>query len=345
MSPGAARAPGVSARDTAGTLLGRRAAMPVAVAPWRTSGCVHPDGELAAARAAARGRRPVHASTLSSCRIEEIAAAGGHDLVPALLAARRGLTRDLVRRAEDAAARAGAHGRRAVMGRRLRDLRNGFALPAGRTGGQPGRRADRRRTPRGRRRRRSRSTPRSRSARPDLVRPRPAARADDAAPGGQGNPRPRATRGGPWTMGADAVVVSNHGGRQLDGARAQRVALPPVAKRSATRCEVLLDSGVRSGTDVLRALALGRARRAARAGPLLWGLAAERRATVSPRTCCEIMRTRAGGRRDAPGAAAADLGRRPRGPRTERHRASDSARPSRSGTWLESCTARWRTRR
>ena len=55
----------------------------------------------------------------------------------------------------------------------------------------------------------------------------------------------------------DAIVVSNHGGRQLDGAPSAISALPRVVETVAGRCEVLVDGGIRSGTDILRALALG----------------------------------------------------------------------------------------
>lgn len=58
-------------------------------------------------------------------------------------------------------------------------------------------------------------------------------------------------------VGADAIVVSNHGGRQLDGARSTISALPEVVEAVAGRCEVLFDGGVRTGQDVLKALALG----------------------------------------------------------------------------------------
>ena len=58
-------------------------------------------------------------------------------------------------------------------------------------------------------------------------------------------------------IGADAIVVSNHGGRQLDGALATADALPPIAKRIAGRCTVFVDGGVRSGLDVMRMLTLG----------------------------------------------------------------------------------------
>ena len=73
--------------------------------------------------------------------------------------------------------------------------------------------------------------------------------------------------------GADAIVVSNHGGRQLDGATSTIAALPRVADAVAGRCEVLLDGGVASGQDVLKALALG-ARACLVGKAFLYGLAA-----------------------------------------------------------------------
>jgi 4-hydroxymandelate oxidase len=72
--------------------------------------------------------------------------------------------------------------------------------------------------------------------------------------------------------GASAVVVSNHGGRQLDGAPATATVLAPIADAVQGRIEVLVDGGVRRGTDVLRALALG-ARAVLVGRPVLWGLA------------------------------------------------------------------------
>jgi 4-hydroxymandelate oxidase len=74
--------------------------------------------------------------------------------------------------------------------------------------------------------------------------------------------------------GAQAVVVSNHGGRQLDGAVLALDALPRVADAVAGRAEVLVDGGVRRGTDVIKALALG-ARAVMIARPLAWGLAVD----------------------------------------------------------------------
>jgi 4-hydroxymandelate oxidase len=73
--------------------------------------------------------------------------------------------------------------------------------------------------------------------------------------------------------GAAAVVVSNHGGRQLDTAVATATALPEVVDAADGRIEVLVDGGIRSGTDIAKALALG-AKAALIGRPPLWGLAA-----------------------------------------------------------------------
>ena len=73
--------------------------------------------------------------------------------------------------------------------------------------------------------------------------------------------------------GVDAIVVSNHGGRQVDGTLATIEALPEIVERVGGQIEILLDGGVRRGTDVLKALALG-AKAVLIARPYLWGLAA-----------------------------------------------------------------------
>jgi 4-hydroxymandelate oxidase len=72
--------------------------------------------------------------------------------------------------------------------------------------------------------------------------------------------------------GAVGVVVSNHGGRQLDGAISGAAALPEVVAAVGDRAEVYVDGGIRRGTDVLKALALG-ARAVLVGRPVLWGLA------------------------------------------------------------------------
>ena len=80
--------------------------------------------------------------------------------------------------------------------------------------------------------------------------------------------------------GVAGIVVSNHGGRQLDGVVASLDALPEVAEAAGSTCEVYLDGGVRRGTDVLKALALG-ARAVMVGRPVLWGLAAAGEAGVA----------------------------------------------------------------
>jgi 4-hydroxymandelate oxidase len=97
--------------------------------------------------------------------------------------------------------------------------------------------------------------------------------------------------------GVDGIVVSNHGGRQLDGAPPSIDALAEVAPAVAGECEILLDSGVRSGIDVLRALSLG-ASGVLVGRPMLWGLAAGGESGV--RRVLELLETEL---RDALGLA------------------------------------------
>jgi isopentenyl diphosphate isomerase/L-lactate dehydrogenase-like FMN-dependent dehydrogenase len=80
--------------------------------------------------------------------------------------------------------------------------------------------------------------------------------------------------------GASGIVVSNHGGRQLDGATPSVMALPEIVSAVEGRCEIYLDGGIRRGTDVLKALALG-ARAVLIGRPILWGLAANGAAGVT----------------------------------------------------------------
>lgn len=255
------------------TLLGSPAAMPVATAPIGYQKLVHPDGELAAARAAKDAGIPFTVGTLSSFPLEQVAAVGATTWLQLYWLRDREQSFDLVRRAE-------AAGCAAVMltvdvpwmGRRLRDVRNAFALPddvvaANLTVGTGsaahraalGESALARHT--GMAFAPSLSWAdldelRRRTSLPLIV--KGVLDPDDAA---------RAAE-----CGADAVVVSNHGGRQLDGSVASIDALEAVHAAVRGRCEVLLDSGVRSGVDVLKALALG-ANGVLVGRPMLWGLA------------------------------------------------------------------------
>ncbi|MEV0807739.1 alpha-hydroxy acid oxidase [Micromonospora sp. NPDC050200] len=270
---------GVESPRTRGALLGREHAMPVAVAPMAYQRLLHPDGEPALAAAAAAAGVPYALSTLSSTPVEEVTAGSGGPIWFQLYWLRdRALVADLLDRAHTAGCAAlMVTVDVPVLGRRLRDVRNAFALPPHVVAANlPGGRDDLAHT----------GTPgvsaiaahtgavfapalnwadldwlRQRTPLPLLVKgildPRDAVRAAE--------------------VGADAVVVSNHGGRQLDGAPATATVLPEVVAAVDGRAEVLLDSGVRSGTDVLRALALG-ATGVLVGRPMLWALAAGGRA-------------------------------------------------------------------
>ncbi|MFF0819950.1 alpha-hydroxy acid oxidase [Micromonospora haikouensis] len=270
---------GIDRPRTDAPLLGRAQALPVAVAPMAYQRLVHPDGEPALAAAAGAAGVPYVASTLSSATVEEIAAAAGGPVWFQLYWLRdRGMVRELVDRAQ----RAGCTALMLtvdvpILGPRLRDVRNGFALPphvaaANLPGsrddlahaGTPGTSAVARHTSAAFASALTWSDVawlRGRTDLPLVVKgvldPRDAVLAADA--------------------GADAVVVSNHGGRQLDAAPAGLTMLPQVRTAVGDRCEVLVDGGISGGVDVLRALALG-ASGVLVGRPLLWALAVGGRA-------------------------------------------------------------------
>ncbi|MFD0200892.1 MULTISPECIES: alpha-hydroxy acid oxidase [Saccharothrix] len=260
----------VSACDTGCDLFGVTSSLPLAVAPMAYQRLIHDGGERAAAAAAAAAGVPYVVSTLSSDPIEDVVAAGGTTWFQLYWLRDREVVVKLLRRAEEAGCRAVVLTVDVpVLGRRLRDLRNGFALPSwvkpvntdGEVGDRvPGDSVIARHTS-------AVFDPslswrdlewiRAHTTLPLVVKgvldARDAARAVD--------------------LGVRGVVVSNHGGRQLDGAVPSAVALPEVVAAVGGRCPVLLDSGVRSGVDVLRALALG-ADAVLVGRPVLWGLAA-----------------------------------------------------------------------
>ncbi|MEV4544817.1 alpha-hydroxy acid oxidase [Micromonospora echinaurantiaca] len=264
---------GVPTPRTGTRLLGAPSALPVAVAPIAYQRLVHPDGELALAAAAAAAGVPYLASTLGSVPIEQVAKAGGSVWFQLYWLRDRGLVTDLLDRAHAAGCTAlTVTVDVPVLGRRLRDVRNAFAvpphvvaanLPAGRDDlahtAMPGVSAIATHT-------HAVFAPaltwddldwlRGRTALPLVVK-------------GILDPRDAVLAVG---AGADAVVVSNHGGRQLDGAPATAAVLPEVVAAVADRCEVLMDSGIRGGMDVLRALALG-ANGVLVGRPMLWALA------------------------------------------------------------------------
>ncbi|HUZ03293.1 MAG TPA: alpha-hydroxy acid oxidase [Thermomicrobiaceae bacterium] len=269
---------GASRTSAATTVLGHEVSFPVLLAPVGMHRLVHPDGELASARAAARLGTIFTLSTMSTYSIEEVGAVARDWWFQLYVQRDREVTRDLVRRAEAAGAAALVVTLDTqVLGRREADERNRFAMPADLplanfTGG----RSEMRENAGGS------AIAAYTGARfePDLswedldwlagLTPLPVVAKGILAP----DDARLATE-----HGARAVIVSNHGGRQLDSAVATLDALPAVARAVEDRAEVLLDGGVRRGTDVLKALALG-ARAVMLGRPYIFGLAADGEAGV-----------------------------------------------------------------
>jgi 4-hydroxymandelate oxidase len=262
----------VSQRELGTTILGTDLSAPILVAPTAYHRLAHPDGEPATARAAARAGTIFVLSTLSTTAIEEVAAgSSGPKWFQLYVHKDRGLTRSLIERAEAAGFRALVLTvDTPLLGRRLADERNGFALPEGMTMANlvapaPTGAPERERSALAKYVA-SRHDPsftfrdldalRAQTSLPILL--KGVVRSDDAA---------RAL-----DCGVSGLVVSNHGARQLDGAPATLDALPSVVAAVKGRCPVLVDGGIRWGTDVLKALALG-ATAVLVGRPILWGLA------------------------------------------------------------------------
>ncbi|MDI1463931.1 alpha-hydroxy acid oxidase [Catellatospora sp. KI3] len=265
----------VSRIDTTRKLLGGALTAPLGVAPIAYHRMYHPEGETATAAGAGRAGALFVASIFASRTVEEIAAAATGPLWLQLYWLRqRAALAELARRAQDAGFRALVLTVDAPrIGKRLRDLRNGFVVdpdiraanldPALMTSAHE--------------RRDGASSIATHAALTfdqtvtwhDLawlkgVTDLPVVlkgilTAEDAA---------RAVE-----YGADAVIVSNHGGRQLDGAVPALRALPEVVAAVAGRCPVLLDGSVRTGRDIFVALALG-AEAVLIGRPALWALTA-----------------------------------------------------------------------
>lgn len=265
----------VSERDLSTEVLGQRISMPVLIAPTAFHQLAHPDGEVATARAAAAAGTILTVSTLSNRAIEEIAEATTAPLWFQLYVYRdRQATASLVGRAEAAGCSALVLTVDAqVWATRERDVRNRFHLPAG--------------------------LPLANLMPAGLDQIRPSASDSGLAQYVVSLFDPTLA----WTdlewlagittlpivikglvhpddarlaveHGAAAVIVSNHGGRQLDTSVSTVAALPAVADAVGGRIPVLVDGGVRRGTDVVKALALG-ARAVLVGRPILWGLAVD----------------------------------------------------------------------
>jgi 4-hydroxymandelate oxidase len=245
----------VSRLDTRVTLFGRALAHPILLAPVAYQQLLHPRGEIATAEGADASEAAMVLSSFSTTTLEEVASAAGHPLWFQLYVnPNRDITVSLLRRVE-------AAGYEAVvltvdtpiLGARYREMRARFALPPGME------KANFRDLPSGSGSHRPTGQNiysdvldaslswkdvewlRSQTKLPVLLKgilnPEDAGRAVDA--------------------GASGLIVSNHGGRVLDTVPATIDALPAVASRVAGRVPVLVDGGIRRGTDVLKALACG----------------------------------------------------------------------------------------
>lgn len=271
----------VSHVDCSTTVLGRTTALPVMTAPCGFNGLAHADGERAVARATAAAGVVQVVSTVSTTSLEDVAAAApGRRWFQLYCYRDREVTRSLVQRAEQA-------GYEALcvtvdvpyLGRREREVRTGFHLPPGVT---------------------------LKNLEPYAVAEMAAAERDsalrkyvnalwDPSLNWDAIDWLRSITKLPLVLkgvlagadarlaaehGAAAVIVSNHGGRQLDGSVASARALPEVVEAAGDRLEVLVDGGIRRGSHVVAALAMG-ARAVLIGRPYLWGLAADGEAGVT----------------------------------------------------------------
>ena len=261
----------VSRIETGLSILGTEVSMPVLVAPTAFHRLAHPEGELATARGPGRAGTLMVVSTIATYPLEEVAKAATGPLWFQLYVYKdRSLARNLIQRAEKSGYRAlvltvdTPH-----LGSRERDHRNKFTLPEGvrlrnfeGAGLDAATLGDSFHSYVHRQLDCSltweavewlRSETRLPIVLKGIIRPEDARLAVE--------------------RGVDGIIVSNHGGRQLDGTEATLRALPRVAEAVQGRAEVFMDGGVRRGTDVVKALALG-ARAVLVGRPCLWGLAA-----------------------------------------------------------------------
>ena len=260
----------VSKIDTRMTLFGREHAFPILLAPTAYHKLVHPEGELATARGAGAAGTTMVVSTTATTSIEDIAAVATQPLWFQLyVQPDRGFTRELVQRAEKAGCQALVVTVDApVLGPRYREMRSKFTLPEGME------RANLRglKSAKGAQRA-SEATIFSAVQDPTVVwKDIEWLRSLTKVPvltKGVLNPDDAALA---VSAGAAGIIVSNHGGRNLDTVPATIEALPGVVEKVAGRVPVLVDGGIRRGTDVLKALALG-ATATLIGRPYLYGLA------------------------------------------------------------------------
>ena len=291
----------IAERSLRTTMVGQPVSMPVALAPTGLTGMQYPDGEIRAARAAERFGVPFTLSTMSICSIEDVAANTSKPFWFQLYVMR---DRAFIDRLIDRARNAGCSALvltldLQIMGQRHKDIRNGLSTP-----------------PRFNARTLIDLLSRPRWC-INMLRTRRhgfgnivghvkgtenlkslgqwSAQQLDPTLNWRDVEHIKARWGGPLILkgimdpadarlareaGADAIVVSNHGGRQLDGAPSTIEALPPIVDAVGRDIEVWMDGGIRSGQDVLKALALG-ARGTMIGRAFLYGLGAQGEAGVT----------------------------------------------------------------
>lgn len=288
-------------RSLATTMIGQNVAMPVALSPTGLAGMQHADGEILAAQAAQEFGVPFTLSTMSICSIEDVAAATKKPFWFQLYVMKdRDFVRNLIERAKAAGCSALVLTLDLqILGQRHKDLRNGLSAPPKFTPKhiwqmmtRPqwclGMLATQRRTFRNIAGHAKGVSDLSSLSSWTAEQFDPKLNWDDVE-------WIKKLWGGPLILkgildeedalmaaktGADAIIVSNHGGRQLDGAPSSISMLPRIVDTVGDKVEIHLDGGIRSGQDVLKAVALG-AKGTYIGRPFLYGLGAMGKAGVT----------------------------------------------------------------
>ena len=294
-------------RSTETTMVGQKVAMPVAIAPTGLTGMQHADGEILAAKAARKFGVPFTLSTMSICSIEDVAKHAGEGFWFQLYVMKdRGFIERLIDRAKAANCSALVLTLDLqILGQRHKDLKNGLSAPPKLTIANLINIATKPRWALG-----MLGTPRRQFgnivghvtgvADMSSLSSWTAQQFDPALNWGDVE-WIKKRWGGKLILkgiqdvedaklavqsGADALIVSNHGGRQLDGAQSSIEALPAVVDAVGGQIEIHMDGGIRSGQDVLKARALG-AQAVYIGRPFLYGLGAMGEAGVTK--CLEIL--------------------------------------------------------